>query len=210
MSRMTRQKPDVLSVVCRELSLGNVEAAKTIAREQYPFMPFENAGRNYTEAKLMALFLRDGFLDRYSGERLVFPGTLRLLSILLPEEFPAHPNWKMSASHMVYWELFPTLDHVVPVARGGADDSSNWVTTSMVRNSAKSNWTLDELGWRLHAPGAISEWDGLTEWCLAYTAQHPEALRNSYVKRWCAAAGAARQTERRATESATKSPRIRP
>jgi hypothetical protein len=35
----------------------------------------------------MAVFARDGFVDRYSGERLVFPGTLRLLAKLLPNEF---------------------------------------------------------------------------------------------------------------------------
>ncbi|MFF0818704.1 HNH endonuclease [Rhodococcus sp. NPDC003318] len=52
----------------------------------------------------------------------------------------------MSQTHFAYWELFPTIDHIVPVTRGGADDESNWVTTSMLRNSAKAHWTLDELG----------------------------------------------------------------
>jgi hypothetical protein len=40
----------------------------------------------------MEVFLRDGFLDRYTGSRLIFPATLRMLSQLLPEEFPAHPH----------------------------------------------------------------------------------------------------------------------
>ena len=93
------------------------------------------------------VFARDGFVDRYSGDKLVFPGTLlRLLSALMPDEFPAHPNWKMSASHVMYWELCPTIDHLVPVARGGADNESNYVTISMLRNSAKAHWTLEELG----------------------------------------------------------------
>jgi HNH endonuclease len=52
-----------------------------------------------------------------------------------------------------FWEVGATIDHVVPVTRGGADDESNWVTTSMARNSAKMNWTLEELGWTLHPPG---------------------------------------------------------
>jgi hypothetical protein len=43
---------------------------------------------------------------------------------------------------MVYWELFPTLDHVVQVARGGQDEDKDWIKTSMVLNSAKSNWTI--------------------------------------------------------------------
>jgi hypothetical protein len=48
----------------------------------------------------------------------------------------------MSETHIIYWALFPTIDHVVPVAREGPDEDKNWVTTSMLRNAAKSNWTL--------------------------------------------------------------------
>lgn len=141
---------------------------------------------------MQRVFLRDGFLDRYCGARLVFPGTLRLLSQLLPVEFPAHKNWKMSESHPAFWELFPTIDHVVPVARGGLDDASNWVTTSMLRNSAKAHWTLEELGWRLHAPAPSEQWDGLTGWFLERTETHPELLASPYLRRWRGAALRAR------------------
>jgi hypothetical protein len=115
--------------------------------------------------------MRDGFVDRYSGLRLVNPGVLRLLSALLPRDFPAHPNWKMSESHVAFWELFPTIDHVVPVARGGADEPSNWVTTSMFLNSAKSNALLDEIGWTLYPAGTLESWDGLTQWLMDYCSQ---------------------------------------
>ncbi len=137
---------------------------------------------------MMRVFRRDGFVDRYSGERLVFPGTLRLLSDLLPEAFPFHPNWKVSETHVMYWELFPTIDHVVPVARGGADDESNMVSTSQLRNSAKAHWTLAELGWELHPAGSLDDWDGLLGWFLAYTDAHPEALASAYLRRWRRAA----------------------
>lgn len=93
----------------------------------------------------MVVFTRDGFVDRYSGDLLVFPGTLRLLAKLLPHEFPFHSNWKADACHPAFWQLFPTIDHVVPVSRGGADADSNWMSTSMLRNSAKANLTLEEL-----------------------------------------------------------------
>lgn len=103
-------------------------------------------GRRYTELQSLEVFARDGFVDRYSGQRLVFPGILRLLSRLLPQEFPFHPNWKMAQTHRAYWELFPTIDHVLPVARGAADSEANWVTTSMLRNAAKANGKLQEVG----------------------------------------------------------------
>ncbi len=107
---------------------------------------------------------------------------------MLPEEFPAHPNWKMSASHIMFWELSPTLNHVVPVARGGADDESNLVTTSMLRNSAKSNWSLDELGWHLLPPGDFTHWDGMLRWFLAFIEHDASHLSDSYTRSWHVAA----------------------
>lgn len=188
-------KANVISRVCEALSQGSHDQAATIASAEYPFAPLAKAERRYIETEMMRVFVRDGFIDRYSGQRLVFPGTLRLLSQLMPNEFPAHKNWKMSDSHIVFYELFPTIDHVVPVARGGADEEANWVTTSMLRNSAKAQWTLDELGWELHEPGSLDEWDGLTGWFLDYTAAHPKVVSSGYLKRWRRAAGATRTGE---------------
>lgn len=59
------------------------------------------------------LFVRDGFIDRYRGTRLVYPPTLRLISEELPEQFPYHRNWKMSETHHAFWELTPTVDHIL-------------------------------------------------------------------------------------------------
>jgi hypothetical protein len=134
----------------------------------------------------MRVFRRDGFIDRYSGGRLVFPGTLRLLSELLPQEFPFHPNWKSDACHFAFYELFPTVDHVVPVSRGGADDETNWVSMSMVRNAAKANFTLSELRWELVPPGEAGDWDGLVGWFLNATASRPDL--SPYLRAWRAAA----------------------
>jgi hypothetical protein len=53
----------------------------------------------------------------------------------------------------------------------------------MARNSAKMQWTLEELGWTLHPPGDSSQWDGLIGWFLQYTAAHPETLVRS-IKGW--------------------------
>lgn len=155
-----------------------------MARESYPFLTAMTTSRTCTPLQAMFVFLRDGFIDRYSGVRLVFPGVLRLLSQLLPSEFPFHPNWKMSETHVAFWELFPTIDHVKPIARGGADTEDNMVSTSMLRNSAKSNWTLEELKWTLVHPGRIEDWDGLTNWFLQYTKSHQGCLTDPYLQRW--------------------------
>src|SRR5215216_163655 len=181
-------KSRTIQKVCEALLAGDQESASSIARAEFPFTGEPPAGRKYKEAESTRIFIRDGFVDRYSGDRLIFPAALRLLSRLLPEEFPFQANWKMSECHIVYWELSPTVDHVVPVAKGGADDETNWVTTSMLRNSAKSNWTLEELGWTLLPPGDLSVWDGLTGWLVEYVSLEPEHLQDARIKRWYNAA----------------------
>jgi hypothetical protein len=88
----------------------------------------------------------------------------------------------------MYWELFPTVDHVHPVARGGSDDESNWVTTSMLRNGAKSNWTIEELGWTLLEPPLEQAWDGLIAWFVRYLEQDQTHLADGYIRKWHRAA----------------------
>jgi hypothetical protein len=183
-----QEKSTALAAACRVLAEGRSADADTIIRRDYPFAPVTATVRRFQPLDYTRTFMRDGFLDRYSGARLVFPPVLRVLSFALPEAFPYHPNWKTDQTHPAYWELSATLDHLVPVTRGGPDDESNWVTTSMARNSAKSNWTIEELGWHLFPPGAVAEWDGLLCWFLDYTARHPEAIVDIAVRNWRQAA----------------------
>ena len=185
-----RDPVEVVSEVCSLLATGQEGSARALATSAYPFEASGRNRRQYTERDAMRIFVRDGFIDRYSGKRLVFPGTLRLLAMLEPEVFPFHKNWKMDSTHQMFWELFPTIDHVVPVARGGTDDPGNLVTTSMVRNQAKSNSRLEELGWSLHESGSVEEWDGLSGWFSEYVAQKLDVLRSPYLKRWHAVAKA--------------------
>lgn len=58
----------------------------------------------------------------------------------------------------------------------------------MARNSAKMNWTIEELGWSLQPPGDFREWDGLVRWFLEYTAANHDARTNTTVRRWRRAA----------------------
>ncbi|WP_052053655.1 HNH endonuclease [Rhodococcoides fascians] len=179
------QKADVLARACTALTAGDSDAAKVIIDTDYPLVLGAASQRRYTLPEMLRTFYRDGFLDRYSGDRLIHPGALRTLSMLLPKEFPAHPNGKMTETHFALWELFPTIDHLDPVARGGADEASNWVTTSMLRNSAKAHWRLSELGWTLHPPGDAQHWDGLSGWFTDYLTEHPGlAASSGYLRRW--------------------------
>jgi len=94
-------------------------------------------------------------------------------------------------AHSGYWELFPTIDHITPVARGGTNEESNLATTSMVRNAAKANFTLEELGWKLFPKGDATEWDGLTRWFLDRAQMMPPFIRMTTCANGFAAASSA-------------------
>jgi hypothetical protein len=178
--------------VCELLSDKQVKEAALHIQDHYPFKPLAKSKRKYSARQMLDIFVRDGFIDRYKGHQLVFPPSLRLISQYIPEIFPYHKNGKMSVGHMAYWELFPTIDHVLPVAREGRDDEMNWVCCSMLSNSIKSNWTLDELGWQLLPPGNIVEWDGMLKWYIDQVEENNIFLSTQYFRTWYNAAKAAR------------------
>ena len=185
-------KSDIIARVCDALTQSDDQTAAQIIEREYPFEAVSVNKRTYTKFQRTLIFIRDGFVDRYSGNRVVFPPVLNLISGLLPNEFPAHRNWKMSVSHMAYWELSPMIDHVVPSARGGKDEDRNWITSSPLSNSKKANWTLEELGWELKPPGDLGKWDGMLNWFLEFVNRDKSILEHEYVageiKSWYSAA----------------------
>ena len=154
------------------------------ANENYPFVSNLSQKRQYSKYQMCKVFLRDGFIDRYSGAKLLFPGLIKIMTIEFPDIFKYHKNWKMSETHMIYWDLCPTIDHLVPVARGGQDIEQNWITTSMVHNSAKSNWTIEEIGWELHNKGELKNWDGLVSNYLELIDKNPDYEKDNYILNW--------------------------
>ena len=181
---MDREKSAVISDVATMLLNDNKSAAKAIICKEYPHAHFEIEKRAYTLEQKMNQFIQDGFIDRYTGEKLLNPGILKAISFYLPEEFPYHPHWKMTETHIAYWDLIPTIDHVYPIAKGGQDDEENWVTTSMKNNSIKSNYTIDEIHWRLFPRGDIVKWDGLTKVLLELVSKDMDLLKDTYIKNW--------------------------
>ena len=177
-------KCDLIIQVCQALSKAQIDESKEIIKTKYPFDMVEAKRRQYSKAKLLQIFIRDGFIDRYSGEKLVFPGALRVLSEIMPKEFPYHEHWKMSECHIAWWHLFPTVDHIIPIARGGSNVNENLVCTSMLRNSAKGNFTLEELNRELIPAGNCSEWDGMMAWFVQYVGVNRDLLSCRYIGEW--------------------------
>ena len=181
-------RAEIIGEACALLEVGNLKAAREIIARQYPSPESSTHRDRWTPARLLHIFTRDRFTDRYFGVRLIFPGALRMLSLLMPEEFPYHPNWKQSETHPAFWELYPTIDHIIPIARGGADDVTNIVTTSMLRNGAKANWLLEELGWPVERAAVAGNWDGMLGWFLLQWKTNEALHENRYLRQWHRAA----------------------
>jgi hypothetical protein len=179
---------DAIAGACAKLALDQADAARGQLVKHYPFAPVPKVKRQYTPDQALSVFVRDGFVDRYTGGRLIFPPVLHVVHDLLPDVFPHHPAWKMTETHRAFDDLSATVDHVKPVAGGGADDPSNWVTTSMAVNFAKNNATLPGLQWSLHPPGRFEDWDGLLHWFVDYVGSNGPRHTRSAIRRWIAPA----------------------
>lgn len=178
------EKIEAIELAALKLLQQSPSEAKTVIDKEYPFHKIVSQGRNYSDKEKMEQFIRDGFIDRYSGQKLVNPGILKALSNYMPETFPYHSHWKMEECHNAYWEFVPTVDHIYPVALGGADSMENWATTSMLHNSIKSNWTLEQLGWKLYDAGDYTRYDGLTRLFIKLVRSDEGLLKDTYIKRW--------------------------
>lgn len=175
---------EVLEAIATQLANGELSLAKNIAAQDYPFTLAIVGKRSISQATAMKVFLRDGFIDRYFGMRLVFPGALLLIGELMPECFPIHKTWRVSESHHMYWELWPAVDHLEPFSRGGTNSIENLFSTSVLHNNAKAQWTLDEIGWEIHPPGNVEEWDGLLNWCLSWIDANPTFQPSRTLNGW--------------------------
>lgn len=181
---MQDEKANALFEAAKLLADDKSKDAEQIVNEKYPFIPIKCEKRRYTKRQLMEQFFRDGFIDRYSGKRLINPGMLRTMSTKMPTAFPYQSNWKTDACHIAYWDYYPTLDHVFPISLGGKDAPENWVTTSMAYNSAKSNFTLEDLGLSLRDKGNIKDLDGLSYLFIKIVDKDKSLLNIRVIKEW--------------------------
>lgn len=179
-----KEKIEIIDKASKLLLNNNKEEAIKTINDQYKFEYKKIEKRSYSDSQKFKIFMRDGFIDRYNGEKLLNPGILKVFSTYFPKEFPYHRNWKMDETHIAYWELVPTIDHINPIALGGKDEDDNIVTTSQLNNSIKSNWTLEHLRWKIYEAGNIEEWDGLTKIFIELVEKDIALLKDNYIKKW--------------------------
>ena len=177
-------KIQVVKLSVDNLLQGNISGTRAIIEAEYPFQKMVTQQRRYTDKEKINQFKRDGFIDRYTGQKLVNPGVLKVMSYYMPDIFPYHVHWKMEHCHAAYWELVPTVDHIYPIALGGKDNEENWATTSMIHNAIKSNWTVEQLKWKMHDAGNMKEYDGFSTAFVQLVEADENLLKDEYIKRW--------------------------
>lgn len=72
---------DALLHAAKLLANDEIKEAEKIIKEKYPFIPIKRENRKATKKQLMEQFFRDGFIDRYSGKKLINPGMLLTMSV---------------------------------------------------------------------------------------------------------------------------------
>jgi len=130
-----------------EITFTKVEIPKRV-----PLSPMQSA----------RIFWSDRFGCRYCGERTIPTPIMQLVSLIWPDLFPYHPNWRGGVTHPAIISRSPVVDHVDPGARGGSwSDESNLVTACWPCNVRKGDLSLEQFGGRLLARPTWA-WDGLT------------------------------------------------
>lgn len=107
-----------------------------------------------------ATFEHDQYTCRFCGTRTIDLEVLKALSRIFPAELPYDSAWKHGRSSLVYWTHSTSLEHVIPIARGGLDRPDNYATTCYACNDARGDLLLVEIGWRKR-PASREPWDGL-------------------------------------------------
>jgi hypothetical protein len=83
------EKSLVIAAICQALREGATDGPSSLLKRDYPFAPQPTTRRQYGPLESTHVFIRDGFIDRYTGERLVYPPVLRLISA-------AKMNWTLA------------------------------------------------------------------------------------------------------------------
>ena len=177
-------KADVIVYACLALTDDNINTAKKIIEKGFPFSHYVDDKIKLSETEQLKIFLRDGFIDRYTGKKVFLPVVTNILSQAIPEVFPNHPNWKYTETHQAHALFYATVDKIVPSY--SSSNKSNLVTTSYINKIAKANANLEDLGWKLFSLEEIEEemWDGMMEWFINYVEKHQAFLNDNIIANW--------------------------
>jgi 5-methylcytosine-specific restriction endonuclease McrA len=148
----------------RELRRAKLAQVAKVKRAEATTPDLRSKRGTLSSSTKRAIFERDGYTCRLCGLKTIDLDVLRMLSRRFPVELPFHSAWKQDVTSLVYWTHSTSLEHVIPIARGGVDDPSNFATSCYGCNDARSDLLLEEGPWLRLRPITDVQWNGLREY----------------------------------------------
>ena len=184
-------KIDTIAAVCGAVGNGNLVDAAMILERDYTFAPEAVTKRRFSPLSYTRVFIRDGFVDRYCGERLVFPAVLRVLSHALPDKFPYHPNWRTAMTHPAY--LGDWSDNRPPGSGHTRRCRRRIELGHNVNGPKQREAELESGGNWLEAPpsGRLPDLGWAAPLVRRYSNRHPEVITDSGLRQWLRAGSTA-------------------
>ena len=109
------------------------------------------------------VFCRDYWHCRYCSDSVFFSPILKILESISPGHGYYHPNGKSDGMIPLFANKFASVDHIIPVTRGGENSIENYVTSCWECNLMYGNKTHKK-GKPLPNPinSSGTKWDGLS------------------------------------------------
>ena len=109
------------------------------------------------------VFCRDKWHCRYCNDAVFFSPILKVLESISPGHGYYHPNGKSDEMLTLFANKFASIDHIIPVTRGGENSIENYVTSCWECNLMYGNKTHKK-GKPLPNPinSSGTKWDGLS------------------------------------------------
>jgi len=108
------------------------------------------------------IFIRDGWMCRFCGTRLISKRARERLTA----EFPEHARWGPTNAdkHCAFRATLGVIDHVLPHSRGGSSAPENLVAACGPCNYGRGELTLEHCGLEdpRTRPPIVNGWDGLS------------------------------------------------
>jgi len=86
-------KAEVIQQACRAAASGQDATARELLRAHYPFQPIPKVKRTCSLRQSIAIFERDGFIDRYQGRAWCIPARF-----ICSRRFSIRITWARSIS----------------------------------------------------------------------------------------------------------------
>lgn len=146
--------------------LGRVEPVRMSRVQRPPIGVFPpvlgrtERSRPISGERALAVFRRDHWSCCYCGRLLIHAKVLELVGVLAGDAFAwVSHHLPMDRTHAAIERLYPNVEHVLPLARGGENDPANLRAACTPCNEWKGDCTLEEAGVPLVERS--EGWDGL-------------------------------------------------